>query len=152
MAAAARNVRSLMNISRLMIQNTACRASAVSMVYNRHSSSLNRCPKFTTNQLCQVQPLQIQKRNAAGKPVYTMDEVEKRIMITLQLFDKINPEKLSLESHFMKDLGLDSLDQVEIIMAIEDEFGLEIPDDDGEQLMTAAMIKQYICDKEDVYE
>ena len=38
-------------------------------------------------------------------------------------YDKIDPEKLSVNSHFMKDLGLDSLDQVEIIMAMEDEFG-----------------------------
>jgi NADH dehydrogenase (ubiquinone) 1 alpha/beta subcomplex 1 len=41
----------------------------------------------------------------------------------LKLYDKIDPEKLSVNSHFMKDLGLDSLDQVEIIMAMEDEFG-----------------------------
>ncbi|XP_048757651.1 acyl carrier protein, mitochondrial-like [Ostrea edulis] len=151
MAAAVRNARFLTNISRLMIQSTVCKASAVSVVHNRHSSSVNRCPNLT-KQLCQVQPLQIQKRYAGGKALYTMEEVEKRIMITLQLFDKINPEKLAMDSHFMKDLGLDSLDQVEIIMAIEDEFGLEIPDDDGERLMTPALIKGYICDKEDVFE
>ena len=50
---AVRNVRTLMNVSRLMLQNTACRASAVSAVHNRHVSSLNRCPNFT-NLLCQV--------------------------------------------------------------------------------------------------
>ena len=38
------------------------------------------------------------------------------------------------ESHFIKDLGLDSLDHVEIIMTIEDVFGLEIPDDQAEKL------------------
>lgn len=42
-----------MNISRLMLQNTACRASAVSAIHNRHVSSLNRCPSVT-NLLCQV--------------------------------------------------------------------------------------------------
>ena len=50
---AVRNVRTLMNISRLMLQNTACRASAVSAIHNRHVSSLNRCPSVT-NLLCQV--------------------------------------------------------------------------------------------------
>ncbi|XP_011417512.1 acyl carrier protein [Magallana gigas] len=150
MATAVRNVRSLMNISRFMIQSTACKASAVSVVHSRRISSLNRCPNFT-NQLRPMQPQQIQKR-FAGKNVYTIEEVEKRVMITLQLFDKIDPEKLTKDSHFIKDLGLDSLDQVEIIMAMEDDFDFEIPDDDAERLMTPALIIEYICDKEDTYE
>ncbi|KAL5018932.1 hypothetical protein ScPMuIL_004654 [Solemya velum] len=58
----------------------------------------------------------------------TIDMVEQRILLVLRLYDKIDPEKLTLDSHFMNDLGLDSLDQVEIIMAMEDEFGFEIPD------------------------
>ncbi|XP_010000897.1 PREDICTED: partner and localizer of BRCA2-like [Chaetura pelagica] len=59
---------------------------------------------------------------------------------------------LTAESHFMKDLGLDSLDQVEIIMAMEDEFGFEIPDGDAEKLMCPQEIVDYIADKKDVYE
>jgi NADH dehydrogenase (ubiquinone) 1 alpha/beta subcomplex 1 len=51
----------------------------------------------------------------------------------------------------MKDLGLDSLDHVEVIMAIEDEFGFEIPDDHAEKLMTPAKIVQYVADHEDVH-
>lgn len=43
---------------------------------------------------------------------------------------------MTLESHFISDLGLDSLDHVELLMAIEDEFGFEIPDDQGEKLLT----------------
>ncbi|CAF1071624.1 unnamed protein product, partial [Didymodactylos carnosus] len=49
-------------------------------------------------------------------------------MLVLRLYDKINPEKLHLDSSFQKDFGLDSLDQVEIICAMEDEFQWEIPD------------------------
>lgn len=56
MATAVRNVRSLMNISRFMIQSTACKASAVSVVHSRRISSLNRCPNFT-NQLRPVRTL-----------------------------------------------------------------------------------------------
>uniref|UniRef100_A0A667FV77 Acyl carrier protein n=1 Tax=Lynx canadensis TaxID=61383 RepID=A0A667FV77_LYNCA len=70
----------------------------------------------------------------------------------LKLYDKIDPEKLSVNSHFMKDLGLDSLDQVEIIMAMENEFGFEIPDTDAEKLMCPQEIVDYIADKKDVYE
>lgn len=73
-------------------------------------------------------------------------------MYVLKLYDKINPEKLQASSHFMKDLGLDSLDQVEIIMAMEDEFGFEIPDASAEKLMTPEEIVQFIADKKDIYE
>uniref|UniRef100_A0A8B9CXD3 Acyl carrier protein n=1 Tax=Anser brachyrhynchus TaxID=132585 RepID=A0A8B9CXD3_9AVES len=64
------------------------------------------------------------------------------------------PQKVTLtaEAHFVKDLGLDSLDQVEIIMAMEDEFGFEIPDGDAEKLMCPQEIVDYIADKKDVYE
>lgn len=55
MATAVRNVRSLMNISRFMIQSTACKASAVSVVHSRSVSSLNRRPNFTN----QLRPVRI---------------------------------------------------------------------------------------------
>ena len=60
--------------------------------------------------------------------------------------------QISLDAHFLKDLGLDSLDHVEIIMAVEDEFGFEIPDDNGERLLTPRKIIQYVADHEDVLE
>uniref|UniRef100_A0A8C9E5T3 Acyl carrier protein n=1 Tax=Phocoena sinus TaxID=42100 RepID=A0A8C9E5T3_PHOSS len=66
--------------------------------------------------------------------------------------DHTDPEKLLVNSHFMKDLGLDSLDQVEIIMTMEDEFGFEIPDLDVGKLMCSQEIVDYIADKEEVYE
>lgn len=59
--------------------------------------------------------------------------------------------QLKLDSHFMNDLGLDSLDHVEIIMAMEDEFGFEIPDVDAEKLLKPADIIRYVADREDVY-
>jgi NADH dehydrogenase (ubiquinone) 1 alpha/beta subcomplex 1 len=75
-----------------------------------------------------------------------------RVLLVLRLYDKIKPEKLTLESHFANDLGLDSLDHVEVIMAMEDEFGFEIPDSDAERLMRPIDVVQYIADKEDLYE
>ncbi|OZC10563.1 acyl carrier protein [Onchocerca flexuosa] len=82
----------------------------------------------------------------------TMKAVEQRIMLVLSLYDKIDPKKLTLDSNFAKDLGLDSLDFVEVIMAIEDEFHFEIPDGDSDNMKTPRDIYQYICDKKDVYE
>lgn len=78
--------------------------------------------------------------------------IEERIILVLNLYDKIDPEKLKIESHFMKDLGLDSLDHVELIMAVEDEFGFEIPEMDQERLYTVKDLVRYIGDKEDVYD
>lgn len=91
-------------------------------------------------------------RQYGDLPPLTLDTIKDRVMYVLKLYDKINPEKLQTSSHFMKDLGLDSLDQVEIIMAMEDEFGFEIPDAEAEKLMTPEEIVQYIADKKDVYE
>ena len=89
-------------------------------------------------------------------------------MLVLNLFDKIDNDKLTPEAHFLNDLGLDSLDHVEIMLMIEvkllqimikfydkqiqDEFGFEIPDDHGEKLVNAAMIVRYVADHEDIYE
>ncbi|XP_004856005.1 acyl carrier protein, mitochondrial isoform X2 [Heterocephalus glaber] len=91
-------------------------------------------------------------RQYSDAPPLTLEGIKDRVLYVLKLYDKIDPEKLSVDSHFMKDLGLDSLDQVEIIMAMEDEFGFEIPDIDAEKLMCPQEIVDYIADKKDVYE
>ncbi|XP_023677798.1 NADH:ubiquinone oxidoreductase subunit AB1b isoform X1 [Paramormyrops kingsleyae] len=93
-----------------------------------------------------------QCRQYGDLPPLTLENIKDRVMYVLKLYDKISPEKLQVSSHFMKDLGLDSLDQVEIIMAMEDEFGFEIPDAEAEKLMTPEEIVQYIANKKDVYE
>ena len=63
---------------------------------------------------------------------------------------KVSILQVSLDSHFINDLGLDSLDHVEVIMAVEDEFGFEIPDEHAEKLLTPGKIAQYVCDHEGV--
>ncbi|XP_041978855.1 acyl carrier protein, mitochondrial isoform X2 [Aricia agestis] len=91
-------------------------------------------------------------RNYSHGPPLTLELIRSRVLLVLQLYDKIVPEKLTLDSHFINDLGLDSLDHVEVIMAMEDEFGFEIPDSDAERLVRPKDIVQYIADKEDVFE
>ena len=99
------------------------------------------------------QPKFIQKvRQYSAEYPVDIAMIKDRVLLVLKLYDKINPEKMTVESHFINDLGLDSLDHVEIIMAIEDEFGFEIPDDFAEKLLTPAKIIQYVADHEDVYE
>ncbi|XP_055061992.2 NADH:ubiquinone oxidoreductase subunit AB1a [Misgurnus anguillicaudatus] len=117
---------------------------AFSHLTDGHKSSLVQIP----GSLLQVS----QWRHYGDLPPLTLESIHDRVLYVLKLYDKINPEKLQVTSHFMKDLGLDSLDQVEIIMAMEDEFGFEIPDAEAEKLMTPQEIVQYIADKKDVYE
>lgn len=92
------------------------------------------------------------KRFYSGGAPLTLELIRDRVLLVLKLFDKVNPEKITVDSHFINDLGLDSLDHVEIIMAIEDEFGFEIPDGDAEKLARPADIIRYIADRDDVYE
>lgn len=87
----------------------------------------------------------------AHKPALTYDYIRERILLVLRLYDKIDPDKLSLDSHFYNDLGLDSLDHVEVIMSIEDEFQFEIPDVDAEKLNTPRDLLKYISIKEEIY-
>merc|ERR1712093_195616 len=73
-------------------------------------------------------------------------EVEGRIVDLLKNFDKVtDPSKLTPTSHFLNDLGLDSLDTVEVVMAIEEEFVIEIPDADAEKIHSCEDAIAYIA-------
>lgn len=56
----------------------------------------------------------------------------------------VNPDQVSAEAKFIEDLGADSLDTVELVMAFEEEFGAEIPDEDAEKLQTVGDVVKYI--------
>ncbi len=58
----------------------------------------------------------------------------------------VSIEEVRSDAHFRDDLGLDSLDIVELVMAIEKEFDVEIPDDDAEEIHTVQMAIDYILD------
>lgn len=59
----------------------------------------------------------------------------------------VTPEKVKLEAKFIEDLGADSLDIVELVMAMEEEFDLEIPDEDAEKLKTVNDVQSYLVSK-----
>ncbi len=58
-----------------------------------------------------------------------------------------SPDKVSLETHFINDLGADSLDTVELVMEFEDAFSVNIPDEDAEKIQTVGDAVNYIKDK-----
>ena len=56
----------------------------------------------------------------------------------------VNPDEVKEESKFVEDLGADSLDVVELVMALEEKFGIEIPDTDAEKIITVKDAISYI--------
>jgi len=74
-------------------------------------------------------------------------EVEDRVMQIVKNFDKVEKIKVSSTSNFSKDLGLDSLDQVEVVMAFEDEFKIEIPNEDADNIQSIPDAVNYIAMK-----
>ena len=59
----------------------------------------------------------------------------------------VKPEEVVPEASFVDDLGADSLDTVELVMALEEEFGIEIPDEDAEKIQTVGDAIRYIEEK-----
>lgn len=59
----------------------------------------------------------------------------------------VDPERVKPESSFIDDLGADSLDIVELVMAMEEEFDIEIPDEDAEKLRTVNDVMKYLSTK-----
>jgi acyl carrier protein len=75
---------------------------------------------------------------AADKPI---DQKVKDIVVE-QL--GVNADQVVPEAKFIEDLGADSLDTVELIMALEEEFGIEVPDEEAEKLVSVGDVIRYI--------
>ncbi len=72
-------------------------------------------------------------------------EVSKRVLNVVKNFHKIdNSIEVKPESNFINDLGLDSLDTVEVVMKFEDEFCIEIPDNEAEKIQTCSDAIKYV--------
>lgn len=56
----------------------------------------------------------------------------------------VDPSEVTIEASFINDLGADSLDTVELVMALEEEFNLEIADEEAEKLDTVGKVVEYI--------
>uniref|UniRef100_A0A0A9DGR0 Acyl carrier protein n=1 Tax=Arundo donax TaxID=35708 RepID=A0A0A9DGR0_ARUDO len=73
-------------------------------------------------------------------------EVTDRIIKVVKNFQKIeDPAKVTPDAHFKNDLGLDSLDAVEVVMALEEEFGFEIPDNEADKIDSIKVAVDFIA-------
>ena len=73
-----------------------------------------------------------------------MENVKEKVVSIIVDKLGVNPEDVVETASFTNDLGADSLDTVELIMAFEEEFGLEIPDSDAEKISTVGDVLNYI--------
>ena len=73
------------------------------------------------------------------------EEVKKIVVDKLQVDEK----QVTMEANFIEDLGADSLDTVELVMDLEEHFGVEIPDEEAEKLKTVKDAVDYIAKKKD---
>ncbi|KAJ8747890.1 hypothetical protein K2173_012780 [Erythroxylum novogranatense] len=72
-------------------------------------------------------------------------EVTDRVIHVVKNFQKVDPSKVTTNAHFQSDLGLDSLDAVEIVMALEEEFKFEIPDNEADKINSINMAVDFIA-------
>ena len=76
-----------------------------------------------------------------------MSNVEEKVKDIIVEELGVEREKLSSDASFMEDLGADSLDTVELVMAFEKEFDIDIPDEDAEKLRTVGDAMNYLHEK-----
>lgn len=81
---------------------------------------------------------------APPAPIVPRPELWPKVQAILAQYTHIPQREITLQAHLVEDLGLDSLDSVELVMAVEEEFGIEIPDEEAEKLLTVPELLQYL--------
>ena len=77
----------------------------------------------------------------------TREEILAKVKAVVAEKLNVGEDQVTTDAKFVEDLGADSLDQVELIMAMEDEFELKIPEEEAEKLDTVGSAVDYIVDK-----
>lgn len=113
---------------------------AASRVATRNSSLAFSALRTNTRQ-----PVFAFRHFSAPPAFLDAGEVTDRVLMVVKNFDKVDPAKVSASVKFADDLGLDSLDIVEVVMAIEDEFAIEIPDQEADKISSIQEAVDYIA-------
>uniref|UniRef100_A0A0N4ZUV7 Multifunctional fusion protein n=1 Tax=Parastrongyloides trichosuri TaxID=131310 RepID=A0A0N4ZUV7_PARTI len=151
------NIMNAMRKQHKMWRRTILSASKIINITTRTNSILQPTLKFVPSiQNVQKRWSQVENFGPFDPPKQlTFKEVEERVIKAIKAWDRFpqdRSEKLTLDAKFEEDLGFDSLDHVEIMMALEDEFGFEIQQEVSEKLKSPRDVFKFICEREDVYE
>ncbi|KAI7781631.1 acyl carrier protein [Diaporthe eres] len=136
--------------------SAAARRSVVATTTSRSFSSVVSRPTLASRAVAAAPVSRVAGWNsvrcyAAGSGL-SKEDVEGRITSLLAGFDKVNdPSNIKPTAHFANDLGLDSLDTVEVVMAIEEEFSIEIPDKDADAIHSVDKAVEYILSQPDAH-
>jgi acyl carrier protein len=87
------------------------------------------------------------KVNVKIQDHFLMSTVEQQVKAIVAEQLGVKPEQVTSEASFVDDLGADSLDTVELVMALEEEFEIEIPDEDAEKITTVQQAIDYINER-----
>ncbi|GAB2225949.1 hypothetical protein Drorol1_Dr00021730 [Drosera rotundifolia] len=74
----------------------------------------------------------------------SLDDITMQVLTVVKIFDRLDASKVTETIDFRKDLLLDSLDRVELVMAFEQEFSIDIPDDQADKLICCVDVAKYI--------
>ncbi|PQP96275.1 hypothetical protein Pyn_29081 [Prunus yedoensis var. nudiflora] len=86
----------------------------------------------------------LSRHMCAATGTTSTDQIMDRVIGLVKKFDKIDASKVTETADFQKDLSLDSLDRVELVMAFEEEFSIEIPEEKADKLTCCADVARYI--------
>ncbi|WWC96296.1 acyl carrier protein [Kwoniella sp. B9012] len=106
--------------------------------------SLRPTLRATAVSAIKPQKVVFQYRSYAAAAGLSKDDITSRVLDVLKSFEKVDSTKLTPGASFTSDLGLDSLDAVEVVMAIEEEFAIEIPDAEADEITTVQKAIDYV--------
>jgi len=114
------------------------------MSFLRVAARASALPRFVWT-TPRVQHQLVQRAAFSAAAGLSRDIIQARVIDVLKGFEKVDPAKLSPTASFSNDLGLDSLDAVEVVMAVEEEFSIEIPDAEADEIQTVQQAIDYIA-------
>lgn len=131
-------------VCRRLTQQALRSFSVMSGTTTMHSNNMLSSHKSSTfNRIQQV-------KFYSDAPPLTRDIVKERVIDLLKSYSKTNKDaSIEESSSFSKDLGLDSFDVVEVVMEIEYEFSIIIPDDDADEIKTVGQAIDYVTKQPD---
>ena len=133
----------MLSVGRVLVSRVAVRAAASTAAGSNISSAV-KDHMFSALKAQQPMIVQTSVRTFAAQTFLDPADVTARIIDVVKNFDQVDANKVTEKVKFTDDLGLDSLDVVEVVMAIEDEFAIEIPDAEADKIASIADAVEYI--------